>query len=163
MVAQRRGAAIEISGLRKDYVSGQGTVTALDNVDLKIAPGEFLCIVGPSGCGKSTRLQTILGAMAPLAGKGFVDDRDGNGDTQRRRPGLCGTRRAFGHRAGGRSRRREGALFGECQRIVNQRVDAGCVQVLLEQVLLPFLHSQLVLVLLRQVLIRSSFFSPRFK
>jgi NitT/TauT family transport system ATP-binding protein len=61
MVVERRGAAIEIAGLRREYVSGQGTVVALDGIDLSIAPGEFVCIVGPSGCGKSTLLRILAG------------------------------------------------------------------------------------------------------
>src|SRR6266702_4764918 len=39
-----RGAAVKIAGLRKEYVSGQGRVLALDTIDLTIAAGEFLCI-----------------------------------------------------------------------------------------------------------------------
>jgi NitT/TauT family transport system ATP-binding protein len=61
MVVERRGAAIEIAGLRKEYLSGQGSVVALDGIDLSIAPGEFVCIVGPSGGGKSTLLRILAG------------------------------------------------------------------------------------------------------
>jgi NitT/TauT family transport system ATP-binding protein len=51
MTVQRRGAAIEIAGVRKEYVGGAGRVLALDDINLKISPGEFVCLVGPSGCG----------------------------------------------------------------------------------------------------------------
>jgi len=68
MVVQRRGAAVNIAGLRKEYVSGQGSVLAIDTLDLAIAPGEFLCIVGPSGCGKSTLLRILAGLDHQTAG-----------------------------------------------------------------------------------------------
>ena len=61
MAVERRGAAIRIAGLRKEYLSARGHVLALDGIDLMIAPGEFVCIVGPSGCGKSTLLRILAG------------------------------------------------------------------------------------------------------
>ena len=70
---QRRGAAVEIAGLRREYLSGQGRVVAIDHVDLSVAPGEFLCIVGPSGCGKSTLLRILAGLDKQTAGTIKVD------------------------------------------------------------------------------------------
>src|SRR5258705_1617157 len=76
MAVERRGAAIDIVGLRKEYVSQQGHVLALDDINLRVAPGEFLCIVGPSGCGKSTLLR-ILAGLDHRSGGSFIVDAKG--------------------------------------------------------------------------------------
>src|SRR5215218_3898588 len=68
MSMQRRGAAVEIVGLRREYTGAQGTVVAIDHVDLRVAPGEFVCIVGPSGCGKSTLLRILAGLDRQTSG-----------------------------------------------------------------------------------------------
>jgi NitT/TauT family transport system ATP-binding protein len=76
MSVQRRGAAIAIRSLRREFVGANGTVTALDGVDLDIAPGEFVCIVGPSGCGKSTLLRILAGLDRQTSGTIDVDAKD---------------------------------------------------------------------------------------
>lgn len=45
-----------------------GENLALENVDLKVAEGEFVALVGPTGCGKSTLLNTVAGLRQPDAG-----------------------------------------------------------------------------------------------
>src|SRR6185295_5913360 len=46
----------------------EGAITAVDNVSLKVKPGEFLSIIGPSGCGKSTLFNVIGGLLAEHQG-----------------------------------------------------------------------------------------------
>ncbi|HEY9344811.1 MAG TPA: ABC transporter ATP-binding protein, partial [Inquilinus sp.] len=50
-----------------------GTVRALDEVSLSIAPGEIVCLVGRSGCGKSSLLRIIAGVDAPDSGRILLD------------------------------------------------------------------------------------------
>ena len=66
--AERRGAAVEIAGLGKEFGAGAQQITALSDVSLQIRPGEFLCIVGPSGCGKSTLLRILAGLERQSSG-----------------------------------------------------------------------------------------------
>ena len=62
--------------LVKQYGQGDLTVTALDNVGLRIASGEFVAVMGQSGSGKSTLL-SILGALnTPSSGTLTVDELD---------------------------------------------------------------------------------------
>jgi NitT/TauT family transport system ATP-binding protein len=68
MAVERRGAAVDIVGLRKEYAGGAHRVLALDGIDLNITPGEFVCIVGPSGCGKSTLLRILAGLDTQSSG-----------------------------------------------------------------------------------------------
>jgi NitT/TauT family transport system ATP-binding protein len=67
-VGERRGAAIEIAGLCKEYASSGRRTLALSDIDLRVRPGEFLCIVGPSGCGKSTLLRILAGLDRQTSG-----------------------------------------------------------------------------------------------
>ena len=75
-------AKLTLKNLSLTYKSnGSSRLLALDGIDLKVKPGEFLCIVGPSGCGKSTLLHVIAGLQQPTAGHVLVDDNlmDGPG------------------------------------------------------------------------------------
>jgi NitT/TauT family transport system ATP-binding protein len=73
MAAERRGAAVEIVALQKEFATSQARVTAIENISLSVAPGEFLCIVGPSGCGKSTLLRILAGLDRQTGGSITVD------------------------------------------------------------------------------------------
>jgi spermidine/putrescine transport system ATP-binding protein len=53
-----------------------GAFTAVDDVCLTIAPGEFFSFLGPSGCGKTTILRLISGFLSPSAGQIRIGDRD---------------------------------------------------------------------------------------
>jgi branched-chain amino acid transport system ATP-binding protein len=53
-----------------------GEARALWDVDLRVAPGELLCIVGPNGAGKTTLVNTIAGVLEPKSGRIRIDGRD---------------------------------------------------------------------------------------
>lgn len=58
----------ELSGVTHDYATDQGTVRAVDDVDLSIRAGEVVAIVGHNGSGKTTLAKHINGLLTPDAG-----------------------------------------------------------------------------------------------
>ena len=66
-------AKIHLENVSVVFPSPHGEVTALQNVNLSIPKGEFVCLVGPSGCGKSTLLNTIAGLLNVTQGRIYKD------------------------------------------------------------------------------------------
>lgn len=65
---------IELSGVCFRYSENMPFV--IDNMNLKISPGEYLAIVGTTGCGKSTLIRLLLGFEIPERGSIYYDNRD---------------------------------------------------------------------------------------
>ena len=64
---------IKFDSVRKEFVTKAFRALAIDNVDLTINPGEFVCLLGRSGCGKSTMLNMLAGFIDPSEGQVLVD------------------------------------------------------------------------------------------
>lgn len=67
---------IRLEAIQRRYLSDQVETTALADINLDVAAGEFLAIMGPSGCGKSTLLNTLGTVDRPSGGRYLFGTRD---------------------------------------------------------------------------------------
>jgi NitT/TauT family transport system ATP-binding protein len=77
---------VALSGVTKVFGNGKRAMTALENVSLELAKGEFVCILGTSGCGKSTLLSLIAGLEKVTSGT--IDIADGRPAVMFQEPAL---------------------------------------------------------------------------
>ena len=62
-------STLDLINLTKQF----GSVTAVDNINLSVGDGEFVCFLGPSGCGKSTTLRMVGGFEEATFGDVRID------------------------------------------------------------------------------------------
>jgi NitT/TauT family transport system ATP-binding protein len=55
------------------FIRDGETTPVLNDINLQVADGEFVCLLGPSGCGKSTLLSTMAGFLSPTSGTIKID------------------------------------------------------------------------------------------
>jgi iron(III) transport system ATP-binding protein len=69
--------SIVLKNLTKIYkgISGEKEVIAVDDISLKVEPGELLTLLGPSGCGKTTALRMIAGLEIPTSGEIYLENK----------------------------------------------------------------------------------------
>jgi NitT/TauT family transport system ATP-binding protein len=67
-VASATGVALECRGLSVDVPTDRGPRRIVEGLDLRIEPGEFVCVLGASGVGKTTVLRTLGGLVEPAPG-----------------------------------------------------------------------------------------------
>ncbi len=78
------GTGLNVNRLYKVFERDGKTIPVLEDINLEVRPGEFVCVVGPSGCGKSTLLNTLAGFLAPTSGSVSVDGEIVRGPDPRR-------------------------------------------------------------------------------
>ena len=64
--------ALQLNNISKSYQDGEQVNSILNNISLKVKPGEFIAIIGPSGSGKSTFLSISGALLSPSDGSVVV-------------------------------------------------------------------------------------------
>jgi NitT/TauT family transport system ATP-binding protein len=70
---KQRPAILEVKNLYKEFVTPQGKVTALKDVNFTVRRREFITVIGPSGCGKSTLIRILAGLESKSAGEVLLE------------------------------------------------------------------------------------------
>ncbi|GAA1946657.1 ABC transporter ATP-binding protein [Kitasatospora viridis] len=69
-------SGLALHGVTLTYPDGEQRLTALDDVSLQVAPGEFVAVAGPSGSGKSSLLAVAATLLTPDRGQVLIDGQD---------------------------------------------------------------------------------------
>jgi ABC-2 type transport system ATP-binding protein len=77
---------VEVTGLRRDFKSKRGVVTALDGVELRVQEGEIFGILGPNGAGKTTFIRILSTLLLPTSGVAKVAGFDVATQAEKVRP-----------------------------------------------------------------------------
>lgn len=67
---------VEFHNVSLEFKDADKSFLALDNINLSIEEGEFVCIIGPSGCGKSSLISLLAGLNLPTKGEVLVDGEE---------------------------------------------------------------------------------------
>lgn len=79
---------IRITNLSKKYLTDDVETTALNNINLELAEGDFAAIMGASGCGKSTLLNIIGMLDSPSSGEYYFGDQEVGNVSEKKRADI---------------------------------------------------------------------------
>jgi ABC-2 type transport system ATP-binding protein len=117
--------AVEITNLVKDFKMflGKKLLRAVDDVSLRIMPGEVYGLIGPNGSGKSTTMKALLGLVAPTAGRCAIFGKDSLKVDSRNDVGFLPENPYFyKHLSGAETLKFYGRLCGLSGRKLNDRI-----------------------------------------
>ncbi|WP_216841043.1 ABC transporter ATP-binding protein [Acidobacterium sp. S8] len=84
IVAQALKTKLSIENLGVTFERDGKNMPVLENINLEVSDGEFVCLLGPSGCGKTTLLNAMAGFLSPSSGEIRVDGEAVRGPDPRR-------------------------------------------------------------------------------
>ncbi len=84
VVAPALKTKLSVENVSMTFARDGKKTAVLENINLEVGDGEFLCLLGPSGCGKTTLLNTMAGFLSPTSGEIRVDGEIVRGPDPRR-------------------------------------------------------------------------------
>jgi len=81
---ETKGSKLQATHVSMTFKRDGKSTAVLNDINLEVADGEFICLLGPSGCGKSTLLNSMAGFLSPTSGEIRIDGEVVRGPDPRR-------------------------------------------------------------------------------